>query len=224
MFKHIASLIAILLVSVGLRAEVKIPVHAWMSGPGRSADAELEAKFADLKKKGVDAVLYSAGHDPEMYGRVGKLAKAAGLEFQAWIPTLIQEANPALKHEWYAVNGLGESAFDKPAYVPHYQFLCPNREEVYAFLKDLYGRVADVPEVDAVHLDFIRFPDVILAKGLWKKYGLVMDREFPQFDYCYCDKCVADFKAKTASTSGESKTLRKSRNGNNSDMTSSRTL
>ena len=24
-----------------------------------------------------------------------------------------------------------------------------------------------------------------------------MDREFPQYDYCYCDKCVADFKAKT---------------------------
>ena len=24
-----------------------------------------------------------------------------------------------------------------------------------------------------------------------------MDREYPQFDYCYCDKCVADFKSKT---------------------------
>jgi len=25
-----------------------------------------------------------------------------------------------------------------------------------------------------------------------------MDREYPQFDYCYCDQCVADFKNKTS--------------------------
>jgi hypothetical protein len=61
----------------------------------------------------------------------------------------------------------------------------------------MYGRIADIPEVDGIHLDYIRYPDVILARGLWKKYGLVMDREYPQYDYCYCDKCVADFKAKT---------------------------
>ncbi len=24
-----------------------------------------------------------------------------------------------------------------------------------------------------------------------------MDKEYPQFDYCYCDKCVGDFKTKT---------------------------
>jgi hypothetical protein len=175
----------------------KVPVHAWLGGPKQATDAELAAKFADLKTKGVDALLYSAGHDPAVYRRLGKLAKAAGLGFQAWIPTLVQEPEPGLKPEWYAVNGKGESAFDKPAYVDHYKFLCPAREEVYLYLEELYGRVADVPEVDAVHLDFIRFPDVILAKGLWKKYGLVQDREYPQFDYCYCDVCVAEFKKRT---------------------------
>jgi hypothetical protein len=74
-------------------------------------------------------------------------------------------------------------------------FSAPIREEVYRFLEQLYGKVADLPEVDGIHLDYIRFPDVILAEGLWKKYGLVMDREYPQFDYCYCDKCVGDFQA-----------------------------
>ena len=108
-----------------------------------------------------------------------------------------QQPRPELKPELYAVNGLGESAYDKPAYVDHYKFLCPNREEVYQFLENMYGKIADLPEVDGIHLDFIRFPDVILARGLWEKYGLVMDREFPQYDYCYCDKCVADFKTKT---------------------------
>lgn len=177
--------------------EAKIPCYVWTDGPGKATDAELKAQFADLKEKGIDGLMYSAGQQRENYIRIGKIAKSAGLKFYPWIPTLIQGVNPKLKPEWYAVNGLGESALDKPAYAAHYKFICPNREEVYQFLADMYGQIADIPEVDGVHLDFIRFPDVILAPGLWKKYGLVMDREFPQFDYCYCDKCVADFKAKS---------------------------
>ena len=186
-----------IMISCAPRRETKIPCYAWMGGPGKATDKELKAKFTDLKKKGIDGLMYSAGQDPETYKRVGKIVKDAGMEFHAWIPTLIQKPNPKLKWEWYAVNGLGESAYDKPAYVAHYQFVCPNREEVYQFLEELYGPIADIPEVDGIHLDFIRFPDVILAPGLWKKYGLVMDREYPQFDYCYCDKCVSDFKAQT---------------------------
>jgi len=142
-------------------------------------------------------LMYSAGQDPETYKRIGKIVKKAGLEFHAWIPTMVQNNNPKIKPDWYAVNGMGESAFDKPAYVNYYHFLCPNREEVYQFLEEMYGAIADIAEVDGIHLDYIRFPDVILARGLWEKYSLVMDREYPQFDYCYCDKCVADFKAKT---------------------------
>ena len=177
--------------------KTKIKCYAWLGGPGNATDTEIKAQFTDLKKKGIDGLMYSAGQNPEPYIRVGKIAKEAGLEFHTWIPTLIQGINPKIKPEWYAVNGLGESALTKPAYAEHYKFVCPNREEVFQFLADMYGKIADIPEVDGIHLDFIRFPDVILAQGLWKKYGLVMDREFPQFDYCYCDKCVADFKAKT---------------------------
>jgi hypothetical protein len=186
-----------LLFSCTTHKETKIPCYAWLGGPGKSTDNELKAQFTDLKNKGIDGLLYEAGHDPEVYRRVGKIAKAAGLHFEAWIPTLTQNNNPDLKPEWYAINGIGESAYDKPAYTDYYHFVCPNRDEVGQYLEDMYSKVADIPEVEAIHLDFIRFPDVILAKGLWKKFGLVMDREFPQFDYCYCDKCVADFKAKT---------------------------
>ncbi len=175
----------------------KITCYAWMTGPGRASDEKLLKDFMDLKQKGIDGLMYSAGQNPERYRRIGKLVKQAGMEFHAWIPTLIQGRNRTLKPEWYAINGRGESAYDKPAYVRHYKFLCPNREEVYDFLSGLYGQVADIPEVDGIHLDFIRFPDVILARGLWEKYDLVMDREYPQYDYCYCDQCVGDFQEKT---------------------------
>jgi len=185
------------LVSCNMNDKTAIPCYAWLGGPGKATDRELKAQFKDLKRKGINGLLYSGGHDPAVYKRVGKIAKHSGLEFYAWIPTLIQSNNPDVKPEWYAINGLGESAYDKPVYSGYYHFMCPNRDEVYNYLLELYSRVADIPEVDGIHLDFIRFPDVILAKGLWKKYGLVMDREYPKYDYCYCDKCVADFKKKT---------------------------
>lgn len=175
----------------------KVPVYGWLGGPGDATDQELRENFTDLKNKGIDGLMYNGGQNPATYRRVGKIAKEVGLAFHTWIPTMVQSGNDQLKPEYYAINGKGESAFDKPAYVDYYKFLCPSREEVYAFLAGMYGAVAEVPEVDGIHLDYIRFPDVILARGLWDKYGLVMDREYPEYDYCYCDRCVGDFKAKT---------------------------
>ncbi len=197
MKKFIGFFVLCILFTIAAAQQPKIPCYGWMGGPGQATDAELRQQFDDLKKKGLDGLMYSAGHDPEVYRRVGKIAKTSGLEFHAWIPTMVQGENPKLKPEWYAVNGLGESAFEKPAYVSYYKFLCPSREGVYQFLEELYSGVAGIPEVDGVHLDYIRFPDVILARGLWEKYDLVMDREYPQYDYCYCDKCVTGFKSKT---------------------------
>jgi len=175
----------------------KVEVYAWLGGRNSTPEQELREYFNDLKGKGVEGILYNGGHSPEAYHRVGAIARAVGLGFEAWIPTLVQAKSEMIDSSWYGVNGLGESALVKPAYVPYYTFLCPSREEVFEYLERLYSAVAEVPEVDGIHLDYIRFPDVILARGLWEKYGLVMDREYPQFDYCYCNKCVNDFKTLT---------------------------
>ncbi len=196
MYKFLTILSFLLIIS-SCTEKSKIPVYVWMGHSDKMTDGELKDQFEDLKSKGIDGVMYNGGHEAETYRRIGKIVKNAGMEFHTWIPTMVQGNNPKLNAEWYAVNGLGESALDKPAYVDHYQFLCPNREEVYDFLAELYGSIAEVEEVDGIHLDFIRFPDVILARGLWDKYGLVMDREFPQFDYCYCELCVTDFETLT---------------------------
>ncbi|WP_200975965.1 hypothetical protein [Echinicola sp. 20G] len=178
-------------------APTKIPVHAWLGGYNDKPEAEIKEKFQEFKDHGIDALMYNGGHDPASYKKVGKIAKEVGLGFHAWIPTMVQHKTDEIDADWYAVNGLGESALEKPAYVPHYTFLCPSKDGTYNFLENMYSQVADVEEVDAIHLDYIRFPDVILARGLWDKYGLTMDREYPQFDYCYCDECTGDFKEKT---------------------------
>ena len=192
--------ISALMLSIGCGTDYhagKIPVYGWLGGPGDASDGELLSQFEDYKSKGLDGLMYNGGQDPITYQRVGRIAKEAGLEFHAWIPTMVQSMKPGLDSSWYGVNGKGESALTHPAYVDYYKFLCPSHEGVYEFLSDMYSAVAGVDEVDGVHLDYIRFPDVILARGLWDKYGLVMDREYPEYDYCYCQKCAADFRSTT---------------------------
>ncbi len=195
--RQLFSMVILVLVLGACAEKHKIPVYAWTGGPGEATDTEIKSKFEDYREKGIDGLMYNGGHDPATYKRVGAIAKEVGLEFHTWIPTMVQAKTPKLEAEWYATNGLGESALENPAYVPYYTFLCPNEEGVQNFLAELYGSVAEVEEVDGIHLDYIRFPDVILARGLWDKYGLVMDREYPQYDYCYGDLCVNDFKEKT---------------------------
>jgi len=198
MYKAIlCSLLTLLVACTPDGDAVKVKAYAWLGGPGEASDTEIQAQFRDLKNKGIVGLLYNGGHDPKTYRRVGAIAKEAGLEFHTWIPTMVQEPDSELLPEYYAVNGLGESALAKPAYVPYYTFLCPSREGVYDYLAGLYGSIAEVAEVDGIHLDYIRYPDVILARGLWEKYGLVMDREYPPYDYCYCDSCVQGFKAQS---------------------------
>ncbi|MEM6377838.1 MAG: hypothetical protein AAF705_06480, partial [Bacteroidota bacterium] len=160
-------------------------------------DEEMKTKFENYKAKGIDGLMYNGGQDPATYARVGAIAKAAGLEFHAWIPTMVQAKTPEIDSSWYALNRNGESALTKPAYVPYYTFLSPCHPGTYEFLKNMYTKIAAVPEIDAVHLDYIRFPDVILARGLWDKYGLVMDKEYPEYDYDYSELCTGAFKEQT---------------------------
>ncbi len=170
----------------------KIKVYGWEGEGAKTTEQTLEKSFSNLQSKGLHGICYNAGHSIEKHQRAARIAKANGLEYQAWIPAML---HGGVDSTLYAVNRKGESAYNVQAYVSYYKFMCPNREEVYDVLANIYGPVADIPEVDAIHLDYIRFVDVILARGLWEKYDLVMNEEYPTADYCYCDKCVADFKA-----------------------------
>jgi uncharacterized lipoprotein YddW (UPF0748 family) len=97
--------------------------------------------------------------------------------------------------EWFTVSREGRSSLTDPPYVGYYQWLCPTREDVRDYLTSRVAAVAADPLVDMVHLDYIRHSDVILPRGLWAKYGLVQDREWPRFDFCYCEVCRAAFVA-----------------------------
>ena len=172
----------------------EVPVYAWGSIPGNATPESLEELFKDWKSHGVSGVCMNAGMDFDRIAMASKAAHAVGLEYHAWIPIMPQKGLP---HSWYAVNRLGKSADTDPAFVDHYTFLDPANPEVRKWVVSQMGKAAEIPDVDYVQLDYIRYPDVILARGLWDKYGLDMHSEYAPADYCYCDRCVAEFKAKT---------------------------
>ncbi len=122
-----------------------------------------------------------------------------GLEFHAWMWTMPCNIPAIVKEhpDWYAVNGLAESASVKPAYVGYYKFLCPNNPEVREFITSNINALAKIEDIDGIHLDYVRLPDVILAEALQPKYNIVQDREYPQYDYCYSDVCRKLFKEET---------------------------
>ena len=96
--------------------------------------------------------------------------------------------------EWYAVNRKGDSCADMPPYVDYYRWLCPSREEVYQYLESHVKEALDKDYVDGIHLDYVRYCDVILPVSLWDGYGIEQTKELPEYDYCYCDLCRENFR------------------------------
>ncbi len=175
-------------------APAAFPQKNWAWVRGDFSDmAPWQPKFARWRAAGIDALLANV-RDPDTLARIAPVAAAEGLETHAWIVTMMRGGMEASHPEWYAVNRLGKSTATDPPYVPYYKFLCPTRATVRAYLAGDYRRMAAVPGVTSLHLDYIRYPDVILPVALWEKYGLVQDKEYPAFDYCYCDVCRAKFR------------------------------
>jgi Uncharacterized protein conserved in bacteria len=191
----ISVLIASLFMLCSVHLTAKTPVYIWQGWDNKTTTEEnLKDDFTKWKSQGVTGVCFNTGFDLEKAKVASRIAKSLGLEYHAWMPCML---HAGLNPSWYAVNRLGQSAHDVQVYVPYYTCLDPHNKEVQAWLIEQYCKMAELPDVDYVQLDYIRYPDVILARGLWEKYGLVMNEEYPKADYCYCDDCVAAFKEKT---------------------------
>lgn len=168
----------------------------WITSNKEKTNAFYEAEFKKYKAGGIDEVLINTGTDPKELARLTPIAKAAGLNVHAWIMAMNRPGDTvALKHpEWYIVSRDGKSCFDTRPYVDYYQWLCPTRKESRNHVLGLVEGLAKVDDVESVHLDYIRFPDIFLPIGLLPKYNLVQDTEMAEFDFCYCDECVNAFE------------------------------
>lgn len=178
---------------------------------GLSAD-KWKQKLSLVKNSGIDAILvevYNGNHtwydndrlpvEEKLLEKLVPICKELGLEFHAWMWTMPCNNEKIVKEhpDWYAVNGLGQSAATHPAYVDYYKFLCPCNPEAQEFVRQNVESLARIDDIDGVHLDYVRLPDVILAEALQPKYGIVQDREYPEYDYSYSEYCRNAFREQT---------------------------
>jgi uncharacterized lipoprotein YddW (UPF0748 family) len=198
-----------------LRAGERDPLRkhwAWVPTDLQSPVDVWKSRFAVMRRAGISAILpeiydgrtayYASSHLPvggSWLEKILPLAKDEGLETHAWmwsLPCNIEELRE--RHtEWFMVNRKGDSAAEKPAYVDYYRFLCPSHPEAREFLKATVLELCSYDKLDGVHLDYIRYPDVILPEALQPRYGLKQDHEYPEFDYCYCSLCRRLFEEQT---------------------------
>lgn len=151
---------------------------------------------AVMNETGIDGVMLNAP-TPDDYRKAIPIAHKYGIEVYAWLWTMnlehgrdsIVKAHP----EWLSVNRKGESLADHRAYVDYYKFLCPALPEVRAYIKDKVKTYCEVEGLNGIAIDYHRLVDVILPTTLWPRYGIVQDREYPEWDYGYHPAMIRKF-------------------------------
>ncbi|XHR95893.1 family 10 glycosylhydrolase [Mucilaginibacter sp. UC70_90] len=161
----------------------------WINPNQKDTDDELATRYASYKASGITGIFFE--NDSERHFRA---AKAKGLEAHRWIWTFNRAELVNEKPEWYSKNRKGESCADHPPYVQYYRWLCPSRPEVQEYLTKTVDDILAKDYIDGIHLDYVRYCDVVLPVNLWDKYKIEQTKELPEYDFCYCDVCKAKFK------------------------------
>lgn len=153
-----------------------------------------QEKFSLYKKLGISEVL--VGGSPEFLKQLVPLATENKLKIHAWVWVLNRPNDSiANKHpDWYAVNRLGKNSLEYRAYVDYYQWLSPFHPEAREYVKSNIRKLIEVNGLASIHLDYVRYVDVILGADLQPKYNLVQDHEMPEYDYGYHPIARAGFK------------------------------
>lgn len=188
-------------------------VWAWYAGKSTFTPQKWDSTFAKVSKAGIDAVILEChGGYPEIIGDSSNFKDSAAItiiknafpyaqkhkiELHAWIWTTNRtEMSWRKSHpEYYQVNAQGESCLDIKLYNrEHYRWVCPSRPQNIEYLKDRVCELAKIEGLAGIHLDFIRYPDAILPYALHESRGVVQDKVYPLWDFCYCKICRNKFK------------------------------
>lgn len=161
--------------------------------------AKFDSICGAIKETGIDGIVLNAA-TPDDYRAAIPIAHKHGLEVYAWLWTMNLEhgANEVVRDhpEWLSVNRNGESLADTQAYVGYYKFMCPALPEVRQYIRDKVAAYCEVEGLNGIAIDYHRFVDVVLPTTLWPKYGIVQDKEYPQWDYGYHPAMIELFMSK----------------------------
>ncbi|KYG71556.1 glycoside hydrolase family 10 protein [Roseivirga echinicomitans] len=175
--------------------DVDFKYWVWVDGNNEKTIADWKTELTGLREAGITGLIIGGGRG--MLEKLIPIAQTLGQEVHAWLWTMNRPGDTeAQAHpEWYAVSRNGESSLDVNPYVGYYQWLCPSKPEVQEYVKNFMVSHCDIEGLSAIHLDYVRYCDVILPNGLWAKYDLVQDHEMPEYDFCYCETCQGNFEA-----------------------------
>lgn len=198
LFLFLSYLLAIVLLGCSTQNQVEraknFSLAAWTGGDLAETPQEWDTELERLSSYGLTDLYLGAGK--EKLELAASIAKNYDINIHAWIWTLNRPGDTtAAKHpEWYAVNRNGDNSWDYRAYVDYYQWLSPFSDGAREYIKSNIKEVATAEGVKSVHLDYVRYVDVILGADLQPKYDLIQDQQFPEFDYGYHPVAREGFK------------------------------
>ncbi|MBO6587074.1 MAG: family 10 glycosylhydrolase [Gracilimonas sp.] len=174
--------------------ETSFIIAAWTGGDIAETEEEWHKQLDHFSSNGLTDLFLSTS--PEETETVVNIADDYNMNIHAWVWTLNRPGDTtAAQHaEWYAVNRNGDNSYDYRAYVDYYQWLSPFSEGAREYIKSNMSKYAKIPGLTSVHLDYVRYVDVILGADLQPKYDLVQDRQFPEYDYGYHPNARREFK------------------------------
>ena len=166
----------------------------WGHGDASKSDASWDSLFTKFHKAGITD--FFIGAPPSELKRMVKLTRNKGIRIHGWVWVLNRPNDTtAHKHpDWYAVNRIGKNSLENRPYVDYYQWLSPFSPGAREYIKSNILAVAKVEGLASVHLDYVRYCDVILGKALQPKYNLVQDHEMPEYDFGYHPEARKKFK------------------------------
>ena len=166
----------------------------WARPQEKEQESTLRKRYQTYREAGVRGIFF------ENYSKLHfQTAKEFGLETHRWMWTMNRGEKELLAQhpEYYAVSRSGKSCATNPPYVGYYRFLCPSHPDVPTYLEEKAREQLEKEDVDGLHLDYIRYPDVVLPVNLWKNYNLDQSTELADYDFCYSPFSKAAFLKET---------------------------
>jgi uncharacterized lipoprotein YddW (UPF0748 family) len=187
MIKKIIFLICIFLcLSCTNEKETKSFTFSTWTGAGKNFDKKnWENKISYYDSLGISEILVSGS--ASVLEKIIPIADKKNIKVHGWMWTVnrpgdtIANKNP----EWYSVNRKGDNSLDYRAYVNYYQWLSPFHPEARKHIINNAKKLMEVDGLASVHLDYVRYPDVILGADLQPKYNIIQETELPQYDFGY---------------------------------------
>ena len=157
----------------------------WTNSESTFNKLKWEKKLAYYDSLGISQIL--VGANSKVLKDLIPLASKRNIKVHAWMWTLNRPGDTIAKNhpEWYAVNRAGKNSLEYRAYVDYYQWLSPFHPEARNHIKNNVKELTALKGLASIHLDYVRYVDVILGKDLQPKYNLVQTTEMPEYDYGY---------------------------------------